>query len=98
MAQVHIAAKTVSVKLDGDTRTRIDSLAEARHRTPHWMMREAIMQYVEREEKRENFRQDTIKAWDEYQQTGLHATAEEVDTWLARWGTANEPPAPACHK
>ena len=98
MPQPRIAAKTVSVKLDPDTRARIESLAEARHRTAHWMMREAISQYVDREEKREAFRQDAIKAWDEYQETGLHATAGEVDAWLASWGTENELPAPVCHK
>jgi predicted transcriptional regulator len=88
----------MSVKLDLITRTRVENLAEARHRSAHWLMREAIYQYVEREEKREAFRQDTIKAWDEYQETGLHATAAEVDTWLASWGTEDELPAPICHK
>jgi len=91
-------AKTVSVKLDTDMRIRMEHLAEARHRTAHWMMREAIEQYVEREEKREAFRQDTIKAWDEYRETGLHATAGEVDAWLDSWGSDHELPAPVCHK
>jgi len=95
---VAIVAKPMSVKLDPDTRTRIEHLAEIRHRTTHWIMREAISQYVEREEKREAFRQDTIKAWEEYKETGLHATVTEVDTWLASWGTENELPAPECHK
>jgi predicted transcriptional regulator len=98
MSPPHIAAKTVSVKLDSDTRARVENLAEARHRSAHWVMREAISQYVDREEKREAFRQDTIKSWEEYQETGLHATAAEVDTWLASWGTENELPTPACHK
>ncbi|QKE39208.1 CopG family ribbon-helix-helix protein [Ferrovum myxofaciens] len=97
MPQPHIDAKTVSVKLDADTRTRVENLAEARHRTAHWIMREAISQYVDREEKREAFRQDAIKAWEEYQETGLHVTAAEVDTWLASWGTENELPVPVCH-
>jgi predicted transcriptional regulator len=88
----------MSVKLDAETRTRIEHLAEVRHRTTHWMMREAISQYVDREEKREAFRQDTIKAWDEYQETGLHGTSVEVDTWLASWGTENEMPVPVCHE
>jgi len=61
-------------------------------------MREAITQYVDREEKREAFRQDTLKAWEEYQETGLHATAAEVESWLANWGAEHETPAPACHK
>lgn len=93
-----IIAKTISVKLDADIRTRLESLAESRQRTAHWVMREAITQYVEREEKREAFRQATITAWNEYQETGLHATAAEVDTWLNSWGSDNPLPAPTCHK
>jgi predicted transcriptional regulator len=98
MSQSPIAAKTVSVKLDADTRVRIENLAEARNRSAHWVMREAISQYVDREEKLLAFRQDTIKAWEDYQETGLHTTAVEVDTWLASWGADNELPAPLCHK
>ncbi|MBW8067895.1 MAG: ribbon-helix-helix protein, CopG family [Ferrovum sp.] len=98
MSQPHIAVRTVSVKLDSDTRTRIENLAEARHRSAHWVMREAISQYIDREEKREAFRQDAIQAWGEYRETGLHATATEVDTWLASWGTENELSAPVCHE
>lgn len=92
------AARPMSVKLAPETRTRIEGLAEARQRTTHWMMREAITQYVEREEKREAFRQGALKAWEEYQETGLHATAAEVDTWLTSWGTGDELPAPIGHK
>ncbi len=46
----------------------------------------------------EAHRRDTLKAWDEFQATGKHATAEEVDKWLASWGTENELPAPDCEK
>jgi predicted transcriptional regulator len=91
-------ASATSIKLDDDMKGRVRHLAEARERTSHWIMREAIVQYVEREEKREALRQDSFKAWDEYQETGQHATVEEVDQWLASWGTDNERPAPECHK
>jgi len=69
----------VAVKLDADIHSRVKALAEARDRFPHWMMREAIAQYVEREEKREAFRRDGIRAWDAYQETGLHVTHAEAD-------------------
>jgi hypothetical protein len=46
--QPQIAAKTMSVKLDLSTRARVENLAEARQRTAHWVMREAITQYVDR--------------------------------------------------
>ena len=41
-------------------------------------MREAIEEYVEREEKRAQFRQDALAAWAAYQATGLHASAAEA--------------------
>lgn len=91
-------ASATSIKLDDEMKGRVQQLAHARHRSPHWIMREAIAQYVEREEKRETLRKDTLAAWEEFQATGQHATAEEVDQWLARWGTEEEPPVPKCHK
>lgn len=87
-----------SIKLDDDMKGRVRHLAEARKRTPHWIMREAIAQYVEREEKREALRRDTLRAWEEFQDTGLHASAEDVDRWLASWGTDDERPAPKCRE
>ena len=90
--------RPMSVKLDPDTRTRIENLAAVRCRSTHWIMRDAIQQYVEREEKRETFRQDTLKAWEEFQATGLYTTAEEVDAWLASWGANGELQTPKCHK
>lgn len=90
--------RPVAIKIDIDINERVKRLADARHRTPHWMMREAIRQYVEREEKREVFRQDALKAWQEYQETGLHMTGDEVQAWLETWGTDNELSAPVCHK
>jgi len=92
------AVRPVAIKIDEDIKARVKRLAEARHRTSHWLMREAITQYVEREEKREAFRQDTLRAWEEYRSTGRHASDEEVQTWLSSWGTDHELPAPTCHK
>ena len=42
--------RPVAVKLDPSTRERMKRLADAKHRTPHWLMREAIDQYVDREQ------------------------------------------------
>lgn len=91
-------ATATSIKLDEELKGRVQHLAEARRRSAHWIMHEAIAQYVDREEKREALRQDTLKAWDEFQANGLHATAEDVDKWLASWGTENELPAPECRR
>ncbi|MDW7748253.1 CopG family ribbon-helix-helix protein [Halomonas sp.] len=87
-----------SITLNDDLQRRVQRLAEARLRPVDWVMHEAIEQYVEREEKREALNQDTLKAWEDYQATGLHATADEVEKWLTSWGSADEVPAPVCGK
>lgn len=75
--------RPVAIKIDGDINDRVKRLALARNRTPHWLMRDAILQYVEREEKREAFRKDAIAAWNAYQANGLHASMDEASSWLA---------------
>jgi predicted transcriptional regulator len=89
---------TTSIKLDDETRARMKRLAEARGRTPHWVMREAINQYLTREEARESFRQEALDSWEEYRETGLHVTGGEARNWLAEWGSADEPDPPRCHR
>ena len=89
---------TTSLKLDLETKERVQRLASARRRSPHWVMREAIEQYVEREERRENLRQDALAAWTHYQTTGLHATAEEADAWLAKLEAGKNAAPPKCHR
>ena len=87
---------TTSLKLDAEVKERVQRLASARRRSPHWLMREAIEEYVEREEKREQFRQDALAAWVDYQATGLHVTAEEADAWLAKLEAGKDAGPPKC--
>jgi predicted transcriptional regulator len=88
---------TTSLKLDSELKERVQRLALARRRSAHWIMHEAVEQYVGREEKREQFRQDALAAWNDYQATGLHATADEADAWLARLEAGEVVEAPECH-
>lgn len=90
-------AAATSIKLDDALKGRVQHLAELRRRSSHWIMREAIARYVECEEKRETFRQDAIRAWDEYQHTGLHLTLEEADAWLAKLEAGEDAEPPKCH-
>lgn len=88
---------STSLKLDEDIKGRVHRLAAVRRRSAHWLMREAIEQYVDREEKREQFRQDALAAWADYQETGLHITAEEADAWLTRLAAGEDAEPPECH-
>ena len=87
-----------SLKLDDEMKGRIQHLASLRRRSPHWIMREAIAQYVLREEAREDFKQEALLSWKAYQETGRHLTGEEVRAWLGTWGTAPEEGLPHCHE
>lgn len=89
--------RPVAIKIDEDIKARVKRLAEARQRTSHWLMREAITQYVDREEKKEAFRQDALKAWNAYRTTGLHVTAKEADAWLANLEQGNDIEPPECY-
>ena len=90
------ARSITSVKLDTAVKGRLNRLAAARRRSPHWLMHEAVEQYLEREEKREQFRQDALAAWAEYEATGLHVSAAEADAWLAKLQAGRRTPLPKC--
>lgn len=87
----------VSVKIDDTLRGRVRQLAATRQRSPHWLMHEAIRQYVDREEARESFKQEALASWASYQETGLQITEDELQAWLNSWGTEDELEPPECH-
>ena len=60
-------------------------------------MLSALENHVSREEKREAWRQEGIKAWEEFQQTGLHLTNQEVLEWIDTIVQGKEEPMPKCH-
>lgn len=87
-----------SLKIGDELKSRVKSLASQRRRSPHWIMLEAIQQYVEHEEAHERFRQEAQASWQAYRETGRHLTGQEVRDWLQTWGTDDERPVPECHK
>lgn len=84
----------VALKLDADTKERLQALAASRQRSAHWLMKEAVVQYVQREERQEALRQDALKAWSDYQDTGLYVSAEEAYAWLDQLEQGDDVPPP----
>jgi predicted transcriptional regulator len=91
------APAPMSLKLAREVREGLRSLSTIKKRPAHALAREAVEVYVKAELAREQFTQDADKAWQHYQETGLHATSEEVFAWIDSWGTSNESPKPKCH-
>jgi predicted transcriptional regulator len=88
---------TTTLKLDADLKDRVKRIADAQRRTPHWLMREAIADYVSRAEARAAFKQEALESLKHFEATGLHLSAREVSVWLETWGSETETEAPACH-
>jgi predicted transcriptional regulator len=87
-----------SIKIDDELKGRVQHLAALRQRSAHWIMREAITQYVAREEARESFKQEAVASWAAFQETGQHLTGQEVRAWLNTWGSKTATELPPCHE
>lgn len=83
--------------LDAETAARMLRLAKSRRRSPHWVMRDAVEQYLAREEARERAWQDAQAAWDIFQADGRHVTGDEADAWLAKLEAGEAADPPECH-
>ena len=91
-------ATPVAVRLGEPLKERVRTLAGHKQRPMHWLMREAIEQYVTREEQRESFRQEALDALRDYQESGLHVTGDEADAWLAELEAGSDTEPPKCHE
>ncbi|MCF6256114.1 MAG: toxin-antitoxin system [Gammaproteobacteria bacterium] len=75
---------TMGVKLDEDVRERLKVLGNIKERTPHWLMKKAIEEYLVKEEVNEREKQEDMVRWQRYQDTGEHLSHDEVRTRLTR--------------
>jgi len=85
---------TIGVKLDEEIRDRLKSLGTARQRSTHWLMREAIREYLEKEEVIETRNREADEAWADYKRSGKFVSHEAMASWLDTWGTDQEDHAP----
>jgi predicted transcriptional regulator len=61
-------------------------------------MREAIDQYLKREEAEAKFVEEARQALADYRATGLHITHEEVEGWFEKIARGEDAELPAPHK
>lgn len=75
-------ATSQGIKLDDETRARLKALAKKRDRSPHWIMRAAIEDYLDREEAYEREKSEDMARWEHYAATGEAVDGEKVEEWL----------------
>ncbi len=85
------------VKIDSHINERLEHLGVLKDRSPHWLMKEAIVRYLEQEEYNETLNQETLARWSEAEQ-GKIVSHEAINEWLSTWGTDQEKPRPECEK
>lgn len=88
--------KLSAIRLSADEQARIAHLAEIKQRKPHWIMKEALRQYLDREDEAEKLRQETLASWDDYARTGMHVSEDAMNSWLDTWGSVSEAEPPKC--
>ena len=75
-------ATSQGIKLDSETRDRLKALAKKRDRSAHWLMKTAIEEYLEREERYEQEKKEDMERWEKYLLTGEAVENDKVVDWL----------------
>lgn len=87
----------LSVKLEAHEKEQLAEIAREKSRSVHFLLCEAVREYMEREKARLDFKREAHNAWEHYQQTGLHVTESELDAWIENLYTDKETALPVCH-
>jgi predicted transcriptional regulator len=85
---------TTGIKLDSDIKSRLKELGDKMDRSPHWLMKQAIEQYVEAQERYWQQREEDEQRWQNYLLTGDAVSQEDAFAWLDSIGEAEEKPCP----
>jgi predicted transcriptional regulator len=87
-----MSVTALSLKLSDDVKSRLDSVAKQTKRSAHYLMREAVAEYVERQEKRLAFIQEAEEALTDYHETGLFVSGEAMEKWAFSSDKSKMPP------
>ena len=89
-----MATITQGIKLEPEVRERLQKLGELKKRSPHFLMKEAITLYLEREERTERERAEDSARYERYQLTGEAVSDEAATAWLESLAQGKAAPCP----
>lgn len=85
---------TLGIKLDDATRERLKSVAQSLDRAPHWVIKTALMEYLEREEAALREKREDDAHWARYQETGQAIPQKRGMQWLDALAEGRREPCP----
>lgn len=87
-------ATTQGIKLDNSVRERLKELGKLKQRSPHWLMKTAIEQFLEQEERYEREKREDMERWQQYQMTGRAVPHDKAAKWLDDLASGKSSPCP----
>lgn len=78
----------MTLRLDATDLRRLDALSEATERSKAWLAAQAVKTYLDLNEWQIRVIREAVTNAD--RRDAKFFTQEEVDAWLATWGTAQE--------
>lgn len=88
----------MSIRIEASAKERLKKIAERQKRTAHALATEAINTLIEQKEREYAFNQSCVDSYNQFKETGLYVSHDEVTAWMNSWGTDNELPTPICHE
>ena len=85
---------TLGIKIDDAMRTRLKGLAERKDRTPHWVIRTALAEYIEREEARDREKAEDRERWERFMLGGATVGNDDAVAWLDDLAQGRKRPCP----
>ena len=92
------AIHPTGIKLESTVKLKLKKLGKLKDRSMHWLMKEAILQYIEREEQTEKLKHETLSRWEEEAEQNKIVSNKDMMAWLETWGTDHETGRPECEK
>ncbi len=78
-----------SVRMPDEMMDKLDAAANKLRRSKGWVIKDAVQQYLEREEQKAIRYRETLEALEDVK-AGRLVDGEEVLNWMESWGTDDE--------
>lgn len=87
-------ATTLGVKVDEQLHERLRTMAELKDRSAHWIIKQAIEQYLVQEEALARDRREDRERWERYALTGDAVPNAAAIAWLDDLAAGRKAPCP----
>ncbi len=82
-----------SVRMSDELLSRLERAAEQLRRSKGWIIKDAVEEYLVREEQKQQRRQETLASWADYE-ADRTIDGNKMAAWLDSWGTEDEKEPP----